>query len=110
MAKAARGKAVPKKKTATKKKAPPKKKSTLKKGTTKKNKLGVKNSLVNNINAKKKKMHQRARRNLRSLKKLIKTCKTIGEKKNNKHLWIVLINSRKKKTTKTYKAQKQVKK
>jgi hypothetical protein len=32
-----------------------KKKSAASKGTTKKNKLGVKNSLVNNINAKKKK-------------------------------------------------------
>ena len=43
MAKTARKKAAPKKKTAAKKTA------------TKKNKLGVKNSLVNNINAKKKK-------------------------------------------------------
>lgn len=38
---------------ATKKKAA--KKSTVKKGTRSKNKLGVKNSLVNNINARKKK-------------------------------------------------------
>jgi hypothetical protein len=60
MAKAARKKAAPKKtstkkKTAVKKKAAPKKKSAGEKGSTKKNKLGVKNSLVNNINAKKKK-------------------------------------------------------
>jgi hypothetical protein len=40
------------KKTTTRKAAP--KKAASKKGTTKKNKLGVKNSLVNNINAKKK--------------------------------------------------------
>ncbi len=41
---------------ATKKKAAPKKKTTRKKaGSIKKNKLGVKNSLVNNINARKKK-------------------------------------------------------
>ena len=39
---------------ATKKKAAPKK-AAAKKRSTKKNKLGVKNSLVNNINAKKKK-------------------------------------------------------
>jgi hypothetical protein len=46
-------------KKATSKKAPAKKttskKAASKKGSTKKNKLGVKNSLVNNINAKKKK-------------------------------------------------------
>jgi hypothetical protein len=45
------------KKTSTKKASPKKtatKKAAAKKGTAKKNKLGVKNSLVNNINAKKK--------------------------------------------------------
>ena len=50
--KAAPKKAVPKK-TTVKKAAP--KKAAAKKTTPKKNKLGVKNSLVNNINAKKKK-------------------------------------------------------
>ncbi|TWV95678.1 hypothetical protein [Chitinophaga pinensis] len=34
-----------------------------KKGSTKKNKLGVKNSLVNNINARKKRGHSRSRKN-----------------------------------------------
>jgi hypothetical protein len=43
------------KKAAAKKKAAPGKKAVSKKGSSKKNKLGVKNSLVNNINAKKKK-------------------------------------------------------
>lgn len=43
------------KKTATKKKA-------AKKGTAKKNKLGVRNSLVNNINAKKKKGTSRSKK------------------------------------------------
>jgi hypothetical protein len=45
---------------ATKKKAA--KKSTVKKGTKKKNKLGVKNSLVNNINARKKKGVSRSKK------------------------------------------------
>ena len=48
--KAAKKKSAVKKKTEPKKKSPAKKKSGLKE-----NKLGVKNSLVNNINAKKKK-------------------------------------------------------
>jgi hypothetical protein len=46
------------KKTATKKSSA--KKSAAKKGSTKKNKLGVKNSLVNNINAHKKKGDSRS--------------------------------------------------
>lgn len=45
---------------ATKKKAA--KKSTVKKGAKKKNKLGVKNSLVNNINARKKKGVSRSKK------------------------------------------------
>ena len=40
-----------------------KKKSAPKKGTAKKNKLGVKNSLVNNINAKKKKGTANSKKN-----------------------------------------------
>ena len=40
-----------------------KKKSTAKKTTPKKNKLGVKNSLVNNINARKKKGKSRPKKN-----------------------------------------------
>ena len=39
------------------------KKSASKKGSTKKNKLGVKNSLVNHINAKKKKGTSRSKKN-----------------------------------------------
>jgi hypothetical protein len=38
------------------------KRATRKKGSTKKNKLGVKNSLVNNINARKKRGHSRSRK------------------------------------------------
>lgn len=49
------------KKGATKKSAT--KKSAAKKGSTGKNKLGVKNSLVNNINAKKKKGTSRSKKN-----------------------------------------------
>lgn len=49
------------KKTAPKKKAPAKK-AAKKKGTVSKNKLGVKNSLVNNINARKKKGITRPRK------------------------------------------------
>lgn len=53
---ATKKKVLVKKKAATKKKSPAKKKTaTKKKATPKKNKLGVKNSLVNNINARKKK-------------------------------------------------------
>lgn len=72
MAKAARKKATTKKtarKKATKKSAPKKaarkaaaKKGSAKKGAAKKNKLGVKNSLVNNINARKKKGTSRSPR------------------------------------------------
>jgi hypothetical protein len=47
---------------AARKKAAPKKKSAAKKGSTKKNKLGVKNSLVNNINARKKKGASKSRK------------------------------------------------
>jgi len=46
----------------TKKKAAPKK-SAAKKSSAKKNKLGVKNSLVNNINAKKKKGTSKSKKN-----------------------------------------------
>ena len=42
---------------ALRKKTRPKKKAAVKKENTKKNKLGVKNSLVNNINAKKRERH-----------------------------------------------------
>ena len=47
---------------AVRKKAAVKKKATSKKGTLKKNKPGVKNSLVNNINAKKKKGTSKTKR------------------------------------------------
>lgn len=52
--KVAAKKTAPKKKAAAKKKAAPKKAAPRKKPAGKKNKLGVKNSLVNNINAHKK--------------------------------------------------------
>ena len=49
------------KKTAAKK-SPAKKRAASKKGSSKKNKLGVKNSLVNNINAHKKKGDSKSRK------------------------------------------------
>ena len=44
------------------KKSRGRKRTTQKKGSTKKNKLGVKNSLVNNINARKKKGRSRSKK------------------------------------------------
>ena len=55
----------------------PKKKTTKKRGSTKKNKLGVKNSLVNNINARKKKGKSRSKKK-RTVKK-----KDYNRMKNN---------------------------
>lgn len=53
-----------------------KKKKKSKKGTAKKNKLGVKNSLVNNINARKKKGISRSKKKSKIGKKAYKKMKT----------------------------------
>ncbi len=66
-------------KASTKKSA---KKST-QKSSTKKNKLGVKNSLVNNINAKKKKGTSHSKKSQPYLKKIITIWKMTGEKRNS---------------------------
>jgi len=59
-------------------------KKSPKKSSTQKNKLGVKNSLVNNINAKKrKKVHHAAKKSQPYLKKIMTTWKIIGEKRNS---------------------------
>ncbi|QHS59826.1 hypothetical protein [Chitinophaga agri] len=47
---------------ATTRKSGRKRRATTKKGSTRKNKLGVKNSLVNNINARKKRGHSRSKK------------------------------------------------
>ena len=64
---------------ATKKKAAPKK-AAAKKGPSRKNKLGVKNSLVNNINAKKKKGASRSKKKSTVSKKAYKDMQNNWEK------------------------------
>jgi hypothetical protein len=58
-------------------------KKSAKKSSTKKNKLGVKNSLVNNINAKKKKGESRSKKKSTVSKNNITIWKMTGEKRNS---------------------------
>ena len=67
-------------KTKTAKKASPKK--STKKSEIKKKKPDVKNSLVNNINAKKKKGTSRSKKNQLYHQRIIKTWKIIGKKRS----------------------------
>lgn len=60
-------------------------KKKARKGSTKKNKLGVKNSLVNNINARRRKGKSHSKKNSKISKKSYKNMKTgWGKKKRGK--------------------------